>query len=116
VKVLTCLSIYSPQFEQRLSLALRMFQLKFALQNQKQSDQVMEMMTKEMADLKMSKDTLGRISGLDEAIAIITKKIRDLETKMEDVRTSQQQLQQSLDFNFPKIVAEIKDNVRRAEA
>jgi hypothetical protein len=113
MKMLTCLSIYSPQFEQRLSLALRTFQFKFALQNQKQSDQVMEIMTKEMADLKISKDTLGKISGMDEAMAVLNTQIRALEMKMEDVRTSQLQLQNSLEVNFPNMVSEIKDDVRR---
>jgi chromosome segregation ATPase len=113
-KVLTYLSIYSPRFERRLAAALRTFQLKFSLQNQKQTEDSLAEMTQKLDKLTLTKQQLEEdFPEMNDAIARIDGRITALSKGMDEIRTSQVQFQETMKDYFPEMVSQIREDVRK---
>jgi hypothetical protein len=112
--VLTCLSIYSPRFEQRLTAALRVFHVKFALQSQRKSENSLAEMTQKLDRLTINKQHLEEdLPEMTDAIALIDDRIAALRKSMDEVRTSQVMFQDAMKTYFPEMRSQIREDVRK---
>jgi hypothetical protein len=113
-KVLTCLSIYSPRFERRLTAALQTFQLKFSLQNQKQTENSLAQMTEKLDKLALTKQQFVQdFPEMKDAIAAIDGRIAALSKGMDEIRASQRQFQDAMKRYFPEMMSQIREDVRK---
>jgi hypothetical protein len=112
VKVLTCLRIYSPLFQQRITHAISLFHVKLSVEGQKQAKQQMDMVTKQMEELQITKNQLQRISGTEDVLTKVDSEIRKLERTIEEIKFGQAQMQESLELFFPTMVTQITEQVK----
>jgi hypothetical protein len=113
-KALTFLSIYSPRFERRLTVALRTFQLKFTLQNKKQTENSLAEMTAKLDKLTLTKQQFVEdFPEMKDAIAAIDGRIAALSKGMDEIRVNQVEFQEAMKGYFPEMVSQIWEGVRK---
>jgi hypothetical protein len=112
VKIVNTLAIYTPQFDVRITHALRTFHLNVSVPTQKQSNDMLASITKQMEELQITKNQLQQISGMDQAIAEVEARIRESERKIAEIKSLQVRIQESLSF-IPGIVNQTGEDVRK---
>jgi len=111
-KAITCLRIYTPPFQQRLAGALDIFHVKMSVESQKLSEKLLESMTDQMNELRITRNQLDKIPGAESAIAPVDARIHDLEEKMNEIRSVQARIEESMNSVVPQIVTQLAEHVR----
>jgi len=111
-KVLTCLRIYTPEFQQNLSTALQSFHVQMSVAGQKLSEELLESMMEQMNGLRITMKHLEETPGAEIAIAPIETRILDLGARMQEIKDTQTKIQESMVILIPDIVSRITDQLR----
>lgn len=112
-KLIDGLRIWSPRFKEKMHKALEDFKIKLSIESHKQSERAMDMLTKQMKELQITKTQLQRLRapGIEATITTVQSRINELDEKIEKMKVHQDEIQQAIS-SLPHAAFHINESVR----